>query len=399
MIPCYKKILSLVFALVMLVSALTGCYYLKMPGPSSSSALLTTGTTAPQPTTTTTPTTAVTQPSFTEPPVIEPPVTEPPVTEPPITEPPVTEPPVTEPPVTEPSVTEPPVTEPPVTEPPVTEPPLSQIPAESIPKISAKNAFVYDTRTQHFVYASVDPGNSVYPASITKLFTTYMALQYLQVDEIVTVGSELSYVASDASVAGFCKGDQVRVQNLVYGALLPSGCDASYILAAAAGRVILADQNASSKNALNAFLKACNDLAASMGMVNTNFANPDGYHKSSHYISLQAIAIIGTLALENDIIAQACATASVTITYQNASGNSCTATLQNTNKTIDQGSTAYHPLSVGLKTGTTGWAGACLLAAYRVEGGYVLVGVFGCNSNFGRFTDANALFDACLPYL
>lgn len=406
MIPYYKKALSLLLVLVLLVSALTGCYYLKMPDPSSSSSAVTTKpiqntvptTTLPQVPTTTPPTTV---PPVTEPPVTEPPVTEPPVTEPPVTEPPVTEPPVTEPPVTEPPVTEPPVTEPPVTEPPVTEPDptISKIPLKDLPSISAKYAFIYDTRTQEFVYTSTDPSYAVYPASITKLFTTYVALQYLPLDTIVTVGNELSYVASDASIAGFHKGDKVSVKGLVYGALLPSGCDASYILAVAAGRVILGDTNASVKNALNAFLNACNQLAASMGMVNTNISSPDGYHKSSHYISLQAMAIIGILALENEAIAKACSSMEMTITYQDINGKERSALFHNTNRTLDPGSSAYHPLAIGLKTGTTARAGACLLNAYRVDGGYILVGVFACKDNTRRFSDANALFEACLPYI
>lgn len=401
MIPCYRKTLCLVLALALFASVLTGCYYLRMPVPGCSAATLSAASTAPGTSAVITePSTTGTQPIqppqteptvSTEPPVTEP--TEPPVTEP--TEPPVTQP--TEPPVTEP--TEPPVTQP--TEPPTTNPApaLPEIPASDIPAISAKNAFIFDTRTNHFLYAGADIETGVYPASITKLFTSYVALQYLQIDDVVTVGNEVYYIAADASVAGFRKGDVVTVSDLIYGALLPSGCDASYILAAAAGRVILGDKNAGASNAVKAFLSECNRLAAALGMTNTNIANPDGYHNSKHYFSLQALTIVGVLALENAHLAQVCNTASVTITYKNADGEACTATFQNTNQLIHTGGKYYHQLSVGLKTGTTAAAGACLLAAYRVEDGYILVGVLGCNSNDRRFADANALFEACLPYL
>ncbi len=405
MIPCYKKIICLVLAWVMFTCVLTGCN-LKTSEPGSSIAIrLPNGKVPGSGIIITTP--PVTEPTVMQPPVTEPTVTQPPVTEPTVTQPPVTEPPappatkppippVPDPPVTEP--TEPPVTEP--TEPPVTEPTptLPKIPASKIPDITAKNAFIFDTRTNHFLYSSADTKKSVYPASITKLFTSYVALQYLQMDDVVTVGSEVNYVASDASVAGFRKGDVVTVSDLIYGALLPSGCDASYILAAAAGRVILGNKDASAKKAVNAFVSECNQLADSMGMTNTNLANPDGYHNSNHYFSLQALAIVGMLALEHADLAQVCNTASITITYKNADGSKCTATFQNTNKLVHSGSQYYHELAVGLKTGTTAAAGACLLAAYRVDGGYILVGVLGCTSNNARFTDANALFRACVPY-
>ena len=314
---------------------------------------------------------------------------------------PVTFAPVTTVP-TEPEPTELPTTVPLPTEPPATAPtePEVEVTPVVLPELHAKNAFVYDTRSEAFLYATCDTAAALYPASITKLFTTYVALKYLDMDTEITVGSELKLVASDASVVGFKKGDVVSVEALVYGALLPSGCDASYILATAAGRVILDNRKASASDAIAAFIKECNRQALLLQMPGTYFANPDGYHKSGHHISMEGMAIIGSLVLENESIAAIVVTPSATVTYRNAEGKTREVTFQNTNKTIHSGSkTYYHPLSVGLKTGTTDAAGACLLAAYRVDGGYILVGVFGGTQNNARFADANALFEAYYPYL
>ena len=406
------RILSLVLVLVMLTGLFAGSQL--MPRTIGDSLNITTNsitslhTTAPGHLFTTgaasvqLPTPPVyTQPSFSKPfptkPTLPTPIpTQPAPTQPPTTAPIPTPPPTTAPAPTQPPTTAPTPTQPPTTAPPPTTPDFSEV---DIPKLSAKNAFVFDTRTEEFLYASCDTDKSLYPASITKLFSTYVALQYLGIDDKVTVGNELSYVAYDASVVGFQKGDVVSVKSLVYGALLPSGCDASYILAAAAGKVILDNKKASAKNAINAFLEECNRRAQKLGMENTNIANPDGYHASAHYISVQAICIIGQLSLENKHIAKAAATGTATITYTNSQGSKVSKTFTNTNKTILSGNKYYHPLSVGLKTGTTDTAGACLLAAYKVEDGYILIGIFGSNSNNSRFTDANALFDAFHPYL
>ena len=406
MIACNNKILCLALALVLLTSALTGCVQESLPSLGISSALP--STTVTQPGTTGTvpmPTMTVTLPSTTVPTV--PPTTVPSVppttvpTVPPTTAP--TTPPTTKPTEPKPTETTRPkpteTTKPSTTAPTEPEQSLTNIPASKIPQLHAQNAFIFDTRNNHFLYSSAAVEVIVYPASTTKLFTSYVALQYLQVDQTVTVGNELSYVTDDSTIAGFRKGDVVSVENLIYGAMLPSGCDASYILAAAAGRVILKNENASVKEAIKAFVSECNRQAKTLGMINTNLANPDGYHHSKHYFSLQALAIVGTLALEHELLARVCATNEVTITYKNKDGKSCSATLYNTNYLIQSKSTYYHDLAVGLKTGTTGPAGACLLAAYQVPGGYILVGVFGCNTKDGRFSDANALFEACLPYL
>ena len=273
------------------------------------------------------------------------------------------------------------------------------IPQVDIPKLNAKDAFVYDLRTNTFWYNSAEVDKSIYPASTTKLFTTYVALQYLKLDQTVKVGSELSYVKSDAAKVGFLKGDVVRVEALVYSALLPSGCDASYILAAAAGRVILNDSNATAKKAIEAFMEECNRWAAEMGMENTHFVTADGYHHKQHRISLQAFAIIAGLYMEDEALSRIAATSSVTITYKNSQGKTCTKQLQNTNLSLQSSNPqAYHPQVVGLKTGYTDSAGYCLLNVYQVEDGYLVVGVFGCSSTEKRFQDANCLFDTFAPY-
>ncbi len=272
-------------------------------------------------------------------------------------------------------------------------------PEPALPKLSARDYFIYDTRLGDFLYISGQQSDAIYPASTTKLFTAWVALQYLAPDEIVTVGSELSYVASDASIAGFRRGDKVSAEALVYAALLPSGCDASYILAAAAGRVLLQQPNAKAKAAIAAFMDECNRLGQELGMENTHFVTPDGYHHKDHKISLQAFAIIGKCSLENKLIAKAAATPEITISYTASSGKQVKLRFQNTNQTIQPDSKYYNELSVGLKTGSTGSAGYCLLTAYQMDGRYVLVGIFGCKSQSQRFADANKLLNAYLPYL
>ena len=269
----------------------------------------------------------------------------------------------------------------------------------AIPKLSAANYFIFDTRLDDFLYSSCKTDKALYPASTTKLFTTYVALQYLDPAQIVTVGGELSYVASDTSTAGFKKGDRVSVEDLAYGALLPSGCDASYILAAAAGKVILGNENATAKQAINAFMKECNRLGKELGMTKTNFVTPDGYHDPDHKISVQAFVIIGKCSLENPVIRKIVSTSSATITYTNSNGKTCTKTYTNTNYCIRPDSKYYSSLCIGLKTGFTDQAGYCLLTAFEVDGRYILIGIFGCSNSTDRFKDTSKLFDAYLPYL
>jgi D-alanyl-D-alanine carboxypeptidase (penicillin-binding protein 5/6) len=289
---------------------------------------------------------------------------------------------------TEPAQTQP--TQP--TEPSVpVPPPLEPL---SPPDTAAQHAFIYDTRINQFLYSTDPVEKALYPASITKLFTSYVALLCLDPGETVTIGKERDLVALDASIAGLEKGTTWTVEGLLYGALLPSGCDASYSLAVAAGRKILEDPKAKVKDALAAFMAECNDIAEELGMDHTHFVTPDGYHDPKHTISIRGYMIIAKLVLENELLRTIAATPQITVTYQKKSGASATMTMHNTNRSLHpEIAEFYRPEAIGLKTGSTTPAGKCLLAAYQLEGGYLIIGVFGCMDTIGRFTSANTLFD------
>ena len=121
--------------------------------------------------------------------------------------------PVTEPVPTETAASTEAATEPPVTEPPETVP-EETIPEETEPEgyivdrtsaiynicaqmaetMQARQILVYDTNTDTILYSKSVAGGKLYPASITKLFSTYVALQYLDPDTVITAGDELDLV-------------------------------------------------------------------------------------------------------------------------------------------------------------------------------------------------------------
>ena len=261
------------------------------------------------------------------------------------------------------------------------------------PKLHGKHAFMYDTRTQQFLYLSHAEDTSWYPASTTKMFTVYIALQYLSIDQVITVGDEMDLVMNDASVAKFRKGDILTVMDIVYGVLLPSGCDAAYILAVHTGRILLDNPEATAEEAAAAFVEEMNRLAGEMGMVNTHFVTADGYHDPEHYISLQAFAMIAQLCLTNENYVQASSTHTKYLTVKNTDGTTRTLYLRSTNKLLNQYSRFYNKNVVGLKTGSHSYAGANLIAAFKVDGGHIIIGLFGYFGDWDlRFTDANAMF-------
>ena len=258
--------------------------------------------------------------------------------------------------------------------------------------LTAKQYFVYDCNANAFLAISGDPGEKVYPASITKLFSVYVAQQYLEANHQVTVGSALQMVAAGSSLAKLKQGDQLTVGQLIEGMILPSGNDAAYVLADAVGRVLVGE-DVTASTAVKAFVEEMNRQAAELGMENTQFANPDGIHSTKHYTSLQDLVTIGKLSLNDPVILQYTGTQTESIPLA-----SRTLTWLNTNELIQPGSEFYCSYAIGLKTGRTKAAGNCLLSAFFYKGNPYLVGVFGCPKTADRFTDTWLLLNEIIAY-
>ena len=302
-------------------------------------------------------------------------------TQPP-TQPP-TDPP-TEPPSDAPVISTAPPTEPTL---PPTEPEGPGIPAEGV-TLSAKRYFVYDVERDRFLAISGSENNPVYPASITKLFSAYVALQYLDPETVITAGDELDLVRPGSSLAYIKKGHRLRVDMLVEGMLLPSGNDAAYILAAAAARAASGNPNMRAQAAIDYFVKMMNTTAVSMGMTGSHFRNPDGYHEIDHYTSCHDLTIIAKLALSSDVIMRYAGTVRDDVRFESGE----TIEWNNTNQLIDRSSNYYCDNAIGLKTGTTDAAGNCLLSAFQEKDGLYIIGVFGCKERADRFKDTRKLY-------
>ncbi len=282
------------------------------------------------------------------------------------------------------------ITEP--TQPPTEAPTEPSIPALSMPvlELNAKHSFLYIVETDQFLMLKGNEDDKIYPASITKLFSAYVALLYIDADAYVTVGNEALQVPIDSSKAGLTPGDVLTVRQLVEAMLLPSGNDAAMTLAAATGRKLAGDNKLSYQKAIARFVEEMNAVAQKEGLTGSHFENPDGYHNKNHYTTCRDMQKIGVLALSQMVIREVMATPKVVVdlAYDYPGG------WKNTNFLIQPNSEFYNPAAIGMKTGSTAAAGNCLMSAFSVEGKTVIVGIFGCLQKNDRFVDAQKIFDA-----
>lgn len=269
------------------------------------------------------------------------------------------------------------------------EPESPGIPAPPGVTVTANRYFVYDMQKEQFLAISCHEDAAFYPASITKLFSAYLALQYLDPETVITAGDELDLVKKGSSLAYIQKGHRLTVEMLVEGMMLPSGNDAAYILAAAAARAASGDPDMSAEDAISYFVKLMNTTAKRVGMTGSNFRNPDGFHVGDHYTTSHDLVIIARLALNNEVISRYTTTVKDNVRFESGQ----TIEWKNTNALINPESKYYCYNAIGLKTGSTGAAGYCLLSAFMENDGSIyIIGVFDCEEGNDRFVDTRHLY-------
>jgi len=251
--------------------------------------------------------------------------------------------------------------------------------------LKAESAILIDIDTGEVLYYK-NPIEAVFPASTAKLITCLVTLEWCQEDEEVTIGDEITMIASDSSKANIRQGQILTIRNLLEGMLLPSGNDAAYAAAAYVGRKSLKRPNAPKEEAILEFSKLMNQKAKELGVKNSCFKTPDGYDALGQYTTAFDMGLVGLAAAENETIME--------ISRKSRSRNLFVSgediTWENTNSLINKNSPRYYSKAVGLKTGTSTMAGKCLVAAANDGDKGVLCVIMNSTSS-GRFEDATKL--------
>lgn len=296
-------------------------------------------------------------------------------------------------PVAETTVTAVPTTLPPETEPP-TEPPTT-LPAvtesvETEPEyvLTARNAFVYDVAAGELRFSLGDMDGAVFPASLTKLFTGWVALELLDPKAYVTAGEETTWIDPDSSRAWVTPGDTMQVERLIQGMMMQSGNDAAYATAVAAGYT-LGDEATTAEQALALFMERVNQRAQELGFTGTHFVTPDGIHDENHYTTPRDLLGMALLAMEQPLMRHYSSIAEARVMYENGEFY----TYKSTNWLLNPNYAHYSPDACGMKTGTTNAAGSCLIALFHNGERYILIGVLGCPKYEDRFLDALHLYE------
>ncbi|MBI4990465.1 D-alanyl-D-alanine carboxypeptidase [Candidatus Gottesmanbacteria bacterium] len=157
-------------------------------------------------------------------------------------------------------------------------------------------------------------------ASIAKIMTAIVALENAPLDATFAVSPNAGKIG-EASM-GLSTGERLTAEELLYGAMLPSGNDAAETLAEGVGiyHQMNDNLNVDREKGREWFLDEMNRKAQSLGMMDTYFFNPTGLdeetkEKSSFSTALDFLAL-ANYALNNPTFAKIVETKNITFPYK-----------------------------------------------------------------------------------
>ena len=242
--------------------------------------------------------------------------------------------------------------------------------------VDAKAAVLVDPNTNEVLYEK-NAHDKMYPASITKVMTCLLTLEAvdagkLTLDQVITAGASIhTGIGENASTADIKEGEQIRVIDLLYAALIPSANEACNVMAEAVSGDVAS------------FVELMNQRAAELGMSDTHFANTHGYHDDNHYTSAYDIYLMCQEAMKHETFRAIVSSKSYDLPATNL--HTEPRTVHSTNALISNWNvTGYlYSYATGIKTGHTPEAGYCLAAAATKEDRSLISVVMGCEREPG----------------
>lgn len=203
---------------------------------------------------------------------------------------------------------------------------------------SAASAVLVDQESGRVLYEQAADEERLI-ASITKIMTAVVALEHGDLRGTYTVTAE---DMAEGSSMYLQPGEELRLEELLYGLMLVSGNDAALAVAHCVS------------GETEDFVALMNDTAEKLGMTHSHFRNPNGLDAEGHYASARDMATLTRYALENPAFRRIVSSASITIGQRY---------LANHNKLL-----RLYPGCIGVKTGFTKAAGRTLVSAAQRDG-------------------------------
>ncbi len=252
------------------------------------------------------------------------------------------------------------------------------------PAVASPSAIVIEASTGAILYEK-NSREVHYPASITKIMTSLIALENSSLDETVIFSADAvfkneggtSHIARDLE-------EEMTMEQCLYAVMLESANECAYAVA----------EHIAGEGNVEGFCDRMNQRAAELGCANTHFVNPNGLHDDNHYTTCYDMALIAKEAYQNETFRIITGTKSYVIPPTNKHEEETL--LNNHNKMLHPYMSAkyVYEYCTGGKTGYTSNANATLVE-YAEKDGMTLISVVMNTDNESQWVDSTNLFNYC----
>ncbi|MDK2807978.1 MAG: hypothetical protein PWP24_712 [Clostridiales bacterium] len=252
------------------------------------------------------------------------------------------------------------------------------------PSVDADSAILMDISTGLILYEK-NSHKEEYPASITKIMTTLLAIENCSMGEIVTFSHDAIFgIEPGSSHIGIDVGEKLTMEQCLYAIMLASANEVASGVAEHIG------------GSIPEFADMMNARAKELGCLNTHFENANGLHNDEHYTSAYDMALISRAAMQYSTFRTITSTKNYTIPPTNKHENP-NAFLNHHQMLNGYKYPQYeYEYCIGGKTGYTTKAGSTLVTFAKKDGIELVCVVMRANgaaSKENEYTDTTALFN------
>ncbi len=252
------------------------------------------------------------------------------------------------------------------------------------PDITAPGAVLIEMDTGRVLFDQ-NAHQPAYPASTTKIMTALLAIEHLDMDQVIPVPEDMG--PANGAAMYLLPGESFTVRELVDSLMVKSANDAAVLLA----RTI--------SGSVESFAELMNQRAAELGARNTHFTNPNGLPEDSHMTTPYDLAVISRHAMQDPLFREIAAQVRVTLDETEQTPEK--RYFRTSNRFMwSQALISYRdeliPIKYdvvdGIKTGWTRQANQCLVSSGEVGGIRVIAVVLGAEG-YNIYADSRALLD------
>lgn len=270
------------------------------------------------------------------------------------------------------------------------------------PEIVAQAGVLIEANSGTVLY-NKDMNGQMYPASITKIMTTLLAIENSSLDETVKYSHYAVYsLEPGAAHIAMKENEEISMKDTLHGVMLNSANECANAAAEHVGKKLDAyekkiaelkkngEEYSESKVAISCFAELMNKKAKEVGAKNTHFVNPHGLFDENHYTTCYDMAMITREAIKNDTFLKIEANTKYTIEKTALTNEE--RYLINRHKMLLPTESVYYEGAIAGKTGYVDQSGNTLVTVAKKDN-MTLISVVMKSDTYNVYSDTKALLD------